>query len=227
MIPALRRQGVLRLPRAERALAAWRKAAPPRQRTPLPWLAVSAMVCYVATVLQQPRIAAKWLVAFDTYLRPGELDALTIWQLVPPCGVSTLGTYGLWSILGHPAELKIPSKTNLFDEAVLIDDPLLAPLFEWLTNHRPLSQKVWDLEVHDEIMVFNNTACVHVATASGMPARHTTFCRGGAPHVIKARGRWEADSSARRYGKASLAMSELHRVPHAVECSELGRRHYL
>lgn len=77
-IPALRRHGCMRLPRAERGLAAWRKLAPGRQRAPLPWLAVSAIVCYVSTVRQKPWIGAKWLLMFGTYLRPGEMDNLQV-----------------------------------------------------------------------------------------------------------------------------------------------------
>lgn len=83
VIPALRRQRPQRLPRAERALAAWRKAVPPRQRVPLPCLAVTTMVCYVTSVFKRPDLGAKWLIEFDTYFRPGELDALTIQQIVP------------------------------------------------------------------------------------------------------------------------------------------------
>lgn len=67
MVPALRRQGPVCLPRSERALTAWRKAAPARQRAPLPWLAAAAMFAYAAAmVLGVPQIAAKWTIAFDT-----------------------------------------------------------------------------------------------------------------------------------------------------------------
>lgn len=130
MVPAFRRQGPVRLPRAERALTAWRKASPERQRAPLPRLAAAAMVAYAATVLAEPKIAAKWLLAFDTYLRPGEIDRLKVEQIVPPCDMSAEGTYGLWSVLIHPLRDLCPGKTGLFDEAVLIDDVSLAPLLK-------------------------------------------------------------------------------------------------
>lgn len=84
MVPALRRQGPVRLPRAERALTAWRKASPARQGAPLPWLAAAAMIAFAATDLAEPKIAAKWLPAFDTYLRAGEIDRLKVEQIAPP-----------------------------------------------------------------------------------------------------------------------------------------------
>lgn len=95
VLPALRRVGGSQtLPRTDRALRAWRKTAPVRQRVPLPWLAMAAMVCYVSDIFAQPHLGAKCLVAFHTYLRPVEMDNLLVHQLVPPCPVQNGGPTG-------------------------------------------------------------------------------------------------------------------------------------
>lgn len=171
-VPELRRAGGRqRLPRADRALQSWRTAAPPKQRVPLPWLAVAAMICCTTSVLRMPRLAAKWLVAFDTYLRPGEMIGLRIRQLVPPCSLLTEGTYGLRSILIHPATANKPGKTGLLDEAVLMDDVSLEPFLDWLTAGQPLDRKVWEHSVAAEVAIFAQTAAALglVGASTSMP----------------------------------------------------------
>lgn len=223
-VPALRRHGTMRLPRAERGLAAWRKISPGRQRVPLPWLAVAAMVCYVSTVLQRPWIGAKWLLMFDTYLRPGEMDSLQVSQLVSPCGLNNQGTYGVWTVLLHPSDGGRPGKTGLLDETVIIDDHRLNPLMHWLTQHRHLDEKIWPGDVRHEVKLFSDVAaalhlhhlkpCRYSLRHAG--ASHDFLSRRHGATDIKRRGRWHTDGSVRRYGKESLAMVGLHKVSRYV-----------
>lgn len=222
-MPCLRRQGAQRLPRTARALNAWRKATPSQQRVPLPWLAVAAMVCYVSTVRLWPHLGAKWLLAFDTYLRPGEMDALRIDQLIPQAASTTRAPTAT-GVLVHPRLLNKPGKTGLLDEAVLIDDHTLDPLMEWLTAGRPLTDRVRSSNIHDEVKEFASVAralgltalrpCRYSLRHAG--ASHDFLSRRRSGDEIKRRGRWKADSSVRRYGKESLAMAELHNVPREV-----------
>lgn len=116
-----------------------------------------------------------------------------------------------------------PGKTRLFDEAVLIDDVSLAPGLR-LTVGRPLYDLVWTHSIAKEIAIFTKTAkalnlqqlkpCRYSLRHAG--ASHDFLTRRRAPADIKRRCRWNTDSSVRRYGKESLAMAELHKVPREV-----------
>ena len=87
-IPALRKGGTAALPRSFRAMTAWRKLAPGRQRLPLPRIILMALIGAAIKVFAGYDLAAKWLTMFNTYVRPGEADSLRWKQLVPPAAVA-------------------------------------------------------------------------------------------------------------------------------------------
>lgn len=160
------------------------------------------------------------MIAFDTYLRPGEIDAIKVGQVVPPRDLSAEGTYELWSILVHPITEMRPGKTGLYDEAVLIDDPTIAPVLHWLTVNRALDEKVWQHKIAEELSLFNRAATA-LSLERLKPCRyslrsHDFLTKRRARTDIKRRGRWKTDGSVRRYGKESMAMAQPHKVPREV-----------
>ena len=66
------------------------------------------------------------LLAFVTYLRPGEVMKLHVRDLVPP-----VGSTNVWSLILHPLERETPLKTGEFDETALFD--LLD--IQWIAEH--------------------------------------------------------------------------------------------
>jgi len=222
-IPSLRRDGEALLPRASRAIAAWRKAAPTQQGLPLPWLALVAMMGFAVFHhgAVGRAIALKWWTMFHTYVRPGEADNLLAAQVVEPAASSGPGAYQLFGLLLHPLEGQRPGKTGLHDEAVLIDCPGLGEL---LANHarcRGKANSLWEHTVALELNMFNE-AVAYLGLAALRPCRYA-LRHGGASHDLmsrqrsveetKRRGRWRSDASLRRYAKETRALAELSKMP--------------
>ena len=58
------------------------------------------------------------LLAFALSLRPSELLAVLARHVVRPSHRS-----GAWTLILHPRELLVPSKTGVYDETVMLDNP--------------------------------------------------------------------------------------------------------
>ena len=65
------------------------------------------------------------LLAFGCYLRPSEPHKLQVQDLIPPVKGSC---FKHWSILLHPLERGVSSKTQEYDESLAIDHPFLKAL---------------------------------------------------------------------------------------------------
>lgn len=129
------------LPRAERALQAWRKAALGVQGLPMPWVVTCAIIGHLLP-LKKVQEAMHVLINFRTYLRPGYLDAITVGQVVPP-NPAAGSQYRMWGLLMHPATEMVPGKAGLMDQAILLDtgvwlDPFLPTLTKGRDMHTPL-----------------------------------------------------------------------------------------
>eukprot|EP00973_Karenia_brevis_P059318 8257995-Karenia_brevis.AAC.1 len=65
--------------------------------------------------INEPVMAVALIVGFTCYLRPGELEGLTLQQLVPP--VKEAGSaYQLWSIIIGHSNQETPGKTGMWNE---------------------------------------------------------------------------------------------------------------
>lgn len=123
------------LPRARQTAAAFRRRAPPTSRLPLPEGVVVA-VAMVMTIPGQEQAALAILVAYHAYLRPGEL-ARVLWAMVHPPAAAAGGPRWV-SILLHPAELGVSSKTRQFDETISVDWPWLGQaMLRWKVRRPP------------------------------------------------------------------------------------------
>ncbi|CAK0821614.1 unnamed protein product [Prorocentrum cordatum] len=112
--------GCSSLSRVQLARRGFSRLDPPQARLPLPW----AAACLVARRLAKGgswHMAAAVLFAFIHYLRPCELLRLRECDLAPPPRQSRQRGRR-WSVILHPQELAITSKTGARDETVLVDN---------------------------------------------------------------------------------------------------------
>ena len=219
-LPEIARLGNLSLPRAARSVKSWLAKRPARQRTPLPWVALCAILGYF---LHKNDIltALAFLLQFRTYVRPGVFDAMTVSQLVPPVKTGD-APFSLWGLILYPSEVGIPGKTGTFDDAVLLDSELwLDPFLNLLIANRV---------PHDLLFAQPGSALVlklqEAVTALGLgplkPVRYSLrhggasddlLCRRRSLEEVKKRGQWRTDQSLRRYGKETKALAEMHKIP--------------
>jgi hypothetical protein len=226
-VPRVSRTGPGSLPRALRAVASWTKAAPPRQRLPLPAVVLAAMVGAVMSSgwIHAQETALRWWLAFRCYLRPGESDKMTVSSLVAPSSAAG-PQYVCWGLHLHPAECGgLPGKTGLFDEAVLFDTELrLGHLLYLLQVNRCPTDPLWMVTAEEDIRRFNLIAeTLHLEPLA--PSRYGLRHAGASEDLltgrraaldVKRRGRWRADSSLRRYGKETRLQAELQKVSPTV-----------
>ena len=118
-VPSLRSKQNVNLPRVKQSLKGWNKLSPPRSRLPVPW-EVACMLAMESFRLGVHHFGLHILLMFCLYLRPTECLRLRACDLVPPNGRAK-GQYQWWSVVLHPQEEGIPSKTMEFDEALSLD----------------------------------------------------------------------------------------------------------
>ena len=208
------------LPRVHRSMLGFRRLAPGTSRAPLPYVAVLAMAgCAMASGCKE--FATMLLVQFCGYLRPSELVTLTACQVIAP----VLGSQTAhWALLLAPQEEKRSSKTNAFDESVLLDWSDLPALGRGLARFRRGKSgrtPLWTLSQPDYTKQF-----VRFAEMSGVSclAPHPYAVRHGGASFdalhkrrtlgeIRLRGRWRTDSSVARYNKHARVLKEVERLP--------------
>ena len=211
------------LPRCLRALRGWKNADPPLQRMPLPIEGLGAILGFcIAT--NRREMAIHLFIQWLTYMRPGETSNLLVGQVIPPMS-SFLGSLQFFAVLLHPSEAKVPGKTGIFDQGILIDsDMWINPILRNLIQNRPRNAPLWSHN-HNQILEVFNQAVVYLKLES-LGVSMYTLRHGGASfdimsrrrsmEEVKQRGRWATDSSLRRYVKTARLQSELHKMHPAV-----------
>eukprot|EP00438_Fugacium_kawagutii_P025616 Skav209719 [mRNA] locus=scaffold528:209114:215555:- [translate_table: standard] len=127
------------LPLTQQSLKGWRKLCPPRARMPIPY-EVACLLSQLAVQQNKIQIALVIQLAFLLYLRPSEPFKLRVQDIVPP--MKRAGkSYRHYSILLHPHEEGIPSKTMQWDEMMSLDLPHMKFLGAALTKHLCLLQR--------------------------------------------------------------------------------------
>ncbi|CAK0882535.1 unnamed protein product, partial [Prorocentrum cordatum] len=223
--PALGRPLRVVLPKSSRALLGWKRTRPGHSRPPLPWL----VLCGVLELLLLKRevaMACALCLMFHCYLRPGELLAMKAFQLVPPAA-GLQGGFRWWTLLPHPEELLVPSKTGELDDS----PPLDVPELQWLTPAlRDLKAR---LEPREPLWSFGyaqlREELESALAALGLQSLGATlYClrHGGASHdrivgrrsleEVAKRGRWRARLSVRRYEKHGRLALQVAKVPPVV-----------
>eukprot|EP00439_Symbiodinium_sp_Y106_P031171 s2233_g3.t1 len=172
---------------------------------------VTCLLAQEAMQLGCVEIALFMLLCFVAHLRPGEATRLRVMVLVRP-----LGSLAVWSLILHPAELGVPSKTSEFDETVTIDiQPIIfaatALEHHLALNTRPRTEPMFSVTVEQVSEFMKKTfARLNMQKAIGDP--HPYRLRHGGPSRdiatkwrtladVQKRGRWKSFSSVRRYEK--------------------------
>ena len=207
------------LARTRRSLQGWLKLEPQRTRPPLPWPLLAALVMQM---LKQHRThsAAAVLLSFTAYLRPGEVLHLRKADLVNP-----MPRQKHWSLLLHPAERQERSKVGLADESILLDSPLLPWIGPALRSLNSPGAFLLDITYYDLVQSWQAAL-----KAIGLPKSHAVLYQlrhSGPSHdrfyklrplsEVKQRGRWQADSSVRRYEAHARLNQEFNDLPAAAQ----------
>ena len=219
VFPRLSRQVLLRLPRASRALRAWRRHGPGLQRLPLPMICLAAAI---AKFIESGHLVMglRLLLQHHTYLRPGEICNLRASQLVPAIPAGGIA-YNRWSINVAASEYFLPSKTGMMDESVLIDygDWLHPYLRELVKNRRP-EAPLWPFTQRQLCQCFA-VVCSSLKFQALGPTLYSNRHGGASEDILRGRrtlaeaqrrGRWRTDTSVRRYCKEAKLMSELGKL---------------
>ena len=188
----------------------WRKLDPPRSRLP---------VCLEALALILDRLLANGFLeevlvtalAVHAYLRPSEAFRILARHLVPPTG-----SIAAWSLTLHPYEGRHPSKTEVFDEALLVGETgvlkaVATPLGQ-LALRRARTDPHAKLFTTTQAHWRRRRRFLSVSTEIGIPhvmfykLRHSgasldTALRFRSIQQVQQRGKWAAFSSVRRYEK--------------------------
>ena len=116
------------LPRARRLFPGWSRMQPAAAQVPPPHCVVCAVVVEIARDGYRDMSVAT-LLAHQCYLRPDEFHSLRRQDLIPRHG--SQGAEASWSLLLGPIDLRLPTKTGIFDDCVLVDNPSLS----WIPDH--------------------------------------------------------------------------------------------
>lgn len=196
-----------RLERVRRSLRGFRKLVPPVSRYPLAKPIVAGLICQLlyAGAVTSARMV---LVMFLAYLRPGEARRLQKGHIVGPARGRCKSGLSVPSIIVAPFEALRPSKTQTFDDTILIDGPTWQQRAVMrLTAGKP-SALAFDVSERDLRRQWQAAiAALRLPSDTVMyQLRHAGASadllagRRKLPEVLL-RGRWKSLSSVRRYGK--------------------------
>ena len=174
--------------------------------------------------LEEARCTA---MAFPNYLRPSELMRVRCQDVIPPAG-GPHHAGKAWSLILHPAETGVSSKTGIFDESMLMDNeffaylPLLAAL---LRNRGAPGSLLMRTTYYRWAAAFKKAASQVEVDAIGPPTLYTVR-HGGATHdlftgfrrldEVKKRLRHRSDTSVARYSRPGRLAQVLAKLTPAV-----------
>ncbi|CAK0805153.1 unnamed protein product, partial [Prorocentrum cordatum] len=115
---ALSKAGGARMARSRRALKGWQRLAPAGSRLGVPYEVMCMIVMWMWLRGLWEEGLVTWL-TFEMYYRPNEPFTLRARDLAPPVAGSRAG--GSWSLTLHAREHGVASKTQEFDQALLLD----------------------------------------------------------------------------------------------------------
>ena len=207
------------LPNTKQSLQGWRKLDPPKSRLPLPWPVVCLMV-KEAFKQRQTQLGLMMLLAFNAYLRPGEIEKLRVQDLVPPATKQKS-----WSLVLHPFEEGIPSKTGEFDETLMLDRFLILPqtIYRVMRVQQQRPSAPLFTRTAKELKDFMTSLSAPLKLEKLEELHPYRLRHGGASEdfnrqtrtlqEIQRRGRWKSFSSVRRYEKGGRVNQLLNSLP--------------
>ena len=207
------------LPRMVRALQGWGKVDPQKTRPPLPWELVASLAMKMRRRGRlQPALAT--LTMFTAHLRPGECLAIQKTDLAKPMPKQEFHTLHL-----HPAERHEASKVGISEESIQLDAVQVQWLGLALEQLQSPGPFLFDLGYTEMVSAWkqalvdvgleHNHAVLHQLRHFGPSFDRCHRLRS--LMEIKARGRWAADASLRRYEQHGRLNQEYHRLPLATQ----------
>jgi hypothetical protein len=203
------------------ALKGFRKARPASSRPPIPDELAAAITA--AQMAQGHHISAllTWT-AQRCYFRPGERHKILVKDLLPPANSAAAGG-NWWSIQIAPQERLQPSKTQTFDDTILLDaSPGLGPLLGQLAQHRAPDAVLFQIspdEVRQHWMqaveVLGFKGLVQYQLRHGGASSDLLSQRRPLSEIL-ARMRVSSLTTLRRYAKPGRLASMLHQMSPAV-----------
>ena len=218
--------GDLSQQRLRKSLRGFRKAVPPRSRFPLAELTVAGLAM---TLLSQGAsvLARMCVLMMYAYLRPGEARSLLVKHIVLPAAGSASAGLGVPSVIICPQEDLKASKTQTFDDTIVIDQPawLQSLMVAWRRGAGGDHAFLFQVDTKTQLLQWKAAIA-----ALGLPPdsvmyqlRHAGASgdllggRRKLPEVLT-RGRWRALSSVRRYGKPGQVQKQFN----ALSCDLQG-----
>ena len=178
-------------------------------------------------------MAAATMLTFVFMLRPAETMRLQGQDLVAPVPLGARARQK-WSLVLHPLERGVTSKTGEFDDTLLLDNPE----FAWMGDVLSLLQEqagrgpLWRFSQSSWVEHFRAAGMRLGLTRLGPPILYQ-LRHGGASHEaltgfrdawqLQQRGRWRSETSVRRYAKGGrvnqvLALLDAQLLRHARGC---------
>lgn len=212
-----------RLERVRRSLKGFRKMAPASSRYPLAEPLVAGLICQLLSDNADATARMVFLM-FVTYLRPGEARRLRRCHIVAPSTGRCRSGLQTPSVIVAPFEEKRASKTQTFDDTILVDGPdwqqqvvmrLASGKKEGLVFEvsEPDSLCQWKKAVsalrlpEDTVMYQLRHAGASADLLSG---------KRKLPEILL-RGRWRSVSSVRRYAKPGQVQRRYNLLDDAVK----------
>ncbi|CAK0850468.1 unnamed protein product, partial [Prorocentrum cordatum] len=224
--PRLGRLGGKRMPVCRQCLRGWRRAAPAGGRLPLPYDVVALLACWMICQGLRPHALAI-LMMMELYLRPGEPFLLRGRDVVAG-SLSGAREWTPTSVLLHPFEMRTPSKSQEFDQTIVLDLDRQAALADALVQlglERGVGPLL-DLTPSALRRALDEAAAAWRLGPLG-PLDAYRFRRTGASvdfatgarrlEEIQRRGRWRSARSLRRYEHGGRLADLLRRLPPDVQ----------
>ena len=167
---------------------------------------------------------------FLLYLRPSEALRIRAGDLIPPLSKAK-GGYQKWTVVLHPEEVGIASKTLEFDESLQLDLEYHQGLGEavqrYCQNHHIAKKRCILSHDNAELVDHLQTAQEELNLTAIRAIHPYRFRHGGALHdfvsgqrvlpSIQQRGRWKSQASVRRYQKGARLTQVFGALPKEVQ----------
>jgi len=213
-----------KLPEAALRMRGFQRLRPSIAHPPFPWHLAVLLACTMANS-GHARAGLAVLIAFDCYLRIGELTSLRV------CDVLIPRDERLGPIDGN-ITLRLPKTKTGPNQSVAVDRPALARLLcECIEDMAPMDRVFACTQAHFRQLMASALSALSVDPVE-FPFTPHSLRHGGATHdtvVLKRpavevlnRGRWNSEKSAKRYKQRAAAVDLTHSLP--LQLDTMGAR---
>ena len=217
-VPRYGKVGSERLPRSWRCLRGWRRLVPSRSRKPLPW-SVWTAVCWRLVERGLSEMGLFVLLSVSLYTRPGELLAARRMDLVPPSSRAL----DYWALLVAPEEMLQPTKANVFNDSIALDDAkirFLEPILRDMASAHDTSC-LWNFTYPQFAREFKEVVAeLHLPSVVPYQMRHSgpsidLADKTRSTEQAQKRGRWASARSMQRYERHARLSAEWAKLTNA------------